>query len=61
MAKVGFNPLGLGAGAMGMSAGSDVGIGVAAGATVGWVRGAGGAKGAGSSIRLFFLHLPLKG
>ncbi len=48
MAKVGFSPLGFGAGAKGMAAGSGIAIGVTAGATFGWAGGSGMARGAAS-------------
>lgn len=55
MAKVGFSPLGLGAGVGGRTASSGEGIGLAAGTTVGWVGGIDEGTGTDSSIRLFFL------
>jgi hypothetical protein len=61
MAKVGFSPLGLDAGSTEIAADSGEKIGVAAGARVGLEGVCGGATGADSSIRLFFLHPPQTG
>lgn len=61
MAKVGFNPLALGAEAVGMATCSEEKDGAATGAGSGWAEDSGEAAGADSSIRFFFLDPPLKG
>ncbi len=61
MAKVGFKLLGFGAEDTGVATGSGEREGAATGAGSGWAVGSGGAAGTCSSIRLFFLHPPLKG
>ncbi len=61
MAKVGFNPLAFGTEDTRVATGSGEREGATTGAGNGLAEGCVGATGAGSSIRLFFLHLPLKG